>query len=295
MLTYVLLLMALLSPLYAHSGMIASKQHKTSFSHVMVDGVINVNLHTHYKHPGVQLHGDPRDVAYVQIKRVGDRMSVYLGKGYPHFGPVTADISTPHLRSFTYHGNGAINGTHLHSTCVDILINNQGRAQLSGQLSLRNMVVTGDGYTVIKGIKSPSLHVKMAQKAHLQLDGDMGVSSIDIENDAWLNLFWVKSQSLVIRQYGNAYLQLAGIVNKLDLEAWDNARFNGRYLRARSVFAKTHGRALAEITALTHQHTLALDRSDIAFYAIPETKADFMAFNGAVLDQRDLSFPFIQP
>ncbi|MDP1614549.1 MAG: hypothetical protein Q8L68_01995, partial [Methylococcales bacterium] len=52
-------------------------------------------------------------------------------------------------------------------------------------------------------------------------------------------------------------------------------------------FVKTHDHAIAEVTTLKHQHSLASDASDIYFYKVPKTKADFMAFNGSVLDMHE--------
>ena len=87
---------------------------------------------------------------------------------------------------------------------------------------------------------------------------------------------------------------MAGIVGTLDMELQGSARFNGRYLRGTDVFAKTYDHSVADICVTKTQHTLASNSSNIYFHNLPKMKADFMAFDGAVLDMRDLSAPFLQ-
>ena len=76
-------------------------------------------------------------------------------------------------------------------------------------------------------------------------------------------------------------------MDRLDVELWNTAHFNGRYLRAEHSFVKTHDRSLAEISVIRNQHTLASGKSNIYFYELPLTRADFMAFDGSVLDLRE--------
>jgi hypothetical protein len=92
----------------------------------------------------------------------------------------------------------------------------------------------------------------------------------------------------------NIPVTTAGAVDVLDAELWDESRFNGRYLRGQRVFVKTHQRSVAEIAAVKRQHSLASDTSDIRFYNLSTMRADFMAFDGAVLDMRDLGLPYTQ-
>ena len=68
-----------------------------------------------------------------------------------------------------------------------------------------------------------------------------------------------------------------------------SSQFKGRYLRAQRSFVKTHDQSVAEISAVNHQSNLATDASDIYYFNIPNTRADFMAFNGSVLDMREWS------
>jgi len=175
-----------------------------------------------------------------------------------------------------------------------LVIDNQGSTTLKGTLGVRKLQLSGAGAVEINGINSPALQVKLTGKSHVKLGGFANLSSLDLNNDSWVSMYWVKSKALTIRGHGRTFIQLAGIAEHLDVELWDNAHFNGRYLRAERSFVKTHGKSVAEIAAVKRQHTLATDTSDILFYNIPVMKADFMAYNGAVLDMRDLSQPFIQ-
>lgn len=265
----------------------------SSFSNVNVHGAINVTLHTGYAHPGLILRGDPRDLAYVVTKVASDKLYVTLGAGYPHHGPVSAAISTRYLDSLEYHGSGTLIGERLKSPSLDAVIDNKGRTSLRGQIVLRRLVIAGGGEVDIGNISSPYLKVKLSGNSTLKLAGMANLASLDV-NGGRISLYWVKSRALTVRGRGNTFIQLAGFVDILDVKLCGAARFNGRYLRANRVFVKTYGTSVAEISALRHQHALASDSSDIRFYYIPQTKANFMAFNGAVLDMRDLSLPFVQ-
>jgi hypothetical protein len=265
-----------------------------AFNHVAVKGRINVSLHTGYTRPQVILRGDPRDIAHAVTFVRNNTLLVNLSNDYPKFGPVTAEIRSHHLNSFTYEGVGTITGSRLNSSYLDLTITNPGRTSLAGNIYLRKLEVNGPGYVEINGVRAQNLQLSITGKARVKLAGNANISTINLDGDGALGLYWVKSNMLTIRAKGHSYIQLGGIANKLDVELWDNAHFNGRYLRAKRTFAKTHDRSVAEITALDRQHTLATDASDIYFYEIPEMKADFMAYNGSVLDMRDLSDPFVE-
>jgi len=277
----------------------SSVQHRQtpSFSRVNVKGTFDVNLHTGYKRSSVILHGDPRDLAYVSTQVINGVMQLTIGAGYPRFGKIAAEINTHNLTSFVYHGTGTITGYKINTSYLDLLIDNSGRTLLQGNISLRKLEVKGGGYTEILGVNSPYLLVKISGKSNVKLSGTANLSLLDINDpkgQGRFSFYWVKSKELRVRGSGKAYIQLAGIVNRLNVELWGNARFNGRYLRADRAFVKTHNKSVAEISAVKRQHTLASDDSDIQFYNIPNMKADFMAYDGAVLDMRDLSPQVVQ-
>jgi hypothetical protein len=136
--------------------------------------------------------------------------------------------------------------------------------------------------------------LNVSGKTKVKLVGMANLEYLELNDNAFISLYWIKSPTLTVRGHGKTVIQLAGMVNRLDVELWDKARFKGRYLRADRAFVKTHGRSVAEISAVKRQHTLASDKSDILFYNIPTLKTDFMAYDGAVLDMRDLRSPYIK-
>lgn len=259
-----------------------------------LQGLLNIQLTMGCKKTELVLHGDARDLAHVVTTVSGNALLIHLGKGDPDFGAVTAHVCLRQLNSFTYNGAGTITGHRLHSTLLDLSIKNQGRTELDGDLVLRHLSLAGNGLTQIKGIHSTDMYLQLKDQAKLQLSGMAKISYLSMNDNTALSFYWVKSSTLVIRAHGKAYIQLAGIAQRLDMKLYDNARFNGRYLRANRAFVNTNNQSVAEIAAVEHQHTLARDASNIYFYNIPGTKADFMVNEGSVLDMRDWNMPFMQ-
>lgn len=264
------------------------------FTQVDVQGRINVSLHTGYKKPQLILTGDPRDLAYVKVFINQGTLYVSLGKGYPQFGEVSAVIRGRTLSNFKYVGVGVVKGTKLSSSFFNVYLKNKGTTTLGGYLGLRNLVVDDGGLVKISGISSPHLTIHLKNDPKVQLTGVANLSKLYVDGKGTLSMYWVKSTDLVIRAKQAARIRLAGIANRLDVELWGKSRFDGRYLRAKRSFVKTHGQSLAEISSLKHQSTLATDASDIRYYNLSTTRADFMGLNGAVLDMRDWSNPNIK-
>lgn len=258
-----------------------------AFNQVVVQGRVNVSLHTGYARPEVLMRGDPRDLTQAIIEVHNNTLLINLGEGYPRYGAVSAEIRGHFLNGFIYKGAGTITGTRLYSGLLNLSIDNPGNTTLAGNICLGNLVVKGNGTTRIDGVNATNLQLSMIGKPRVQMTGVARLNSLNLSGDGWFSLYWIKSDALKIRARNGTFLQLAGIVNKLDVELWDNAQFKGRYLRASRAFIKTHDHAIAELSAIKRQHTLATDASDIYFYNIPEMKTDYMAYNGAVLDMRD--------
>ncbi|WP_131793564.1 GIN domain-containing protein [Legionella brunensis] len=265
-----------------------------AFNQVVVEGNINVSLHTGYARPQLILHGNTLDLLQVKTEVSSETLLIHVGKGYPRYGPITAEIRGRYLNGFSYRVAGTITGNNLRSGLLDLSINNPGRTTLGGKIFIRRLNISGGGYTQISGIYSQYLQLSIEGKSKVQLAGVMNITKLDLGGDAWLGMYWVKSNSLIIRSRGQAFMQLSGTVGKLDLELWDKAHFNGRYLRVDRAFIKTHDKAIADIAAVKRQHTLATDASDIYFYNIPRMRTDFMAYNGSVLDMRDWDLYFMQ-
>lgn len=268
---------------------VSGKQFRqvNSFNQIDVKGPLNVTLHTGYRHPEVILKGDPRDLIQVKTYVKQNTLYVTLEGGYPKFGAVSADVRGRYLNRLSYNGAGYLTGTQLSTSVLDVSLANQGTTKLGGSIGLRHLEVKGGGFTQISGITSPYLQIHFKDNPKVYLSGVVNLTSLKLDGSGWLSLYWVKSNALTIRAKKKAKIQLAGTVNKLDLELWGYAQFKGRYLRAQRTFIKTHDHSVAEISSVNHQSNLATDASDIYYYNLPNTRADFMAFNGSVLDMRD--------
>lgn len=256
------------------------------FSQIDVQGRVNVNLHTGFQKPEVILTGDARDLVQVKVVVADETLYIALGNGFPRFGTVHADVKGHLLTRLRYVGAGMLTGNRLYTPRVDMYLSNQGTTKLAGTIGLHTLDVTG-GSVQINGVSSRYLDVALHGKPKVQLTGYANLAKLDIDGNGWLSLYWVKSNMLTIHAKKAAKVQLAGAVNKLDVELWGTANFKGRYLRAARSFVKTHNKSVAEISSVNHQSTLALDASDIYYYNIPGTRADFMAYNGSVLDMRE--------
>lgn len=260
----------------------------SSFNQINVQGRINMTVHTGYKQPQIILRGDPRDLEQVKTLITYTTLYVLLDKAYPQHAPVHVDVRGRFLNKFRYEGDGAIRGSQIQTRYLDLDINNQGTTELGGHIGLHQVRISGNGSTRITGISSPWMYLHLSGTPKVQLNGLVTLAGLKIDG-GWLSLYWIKSDNLKIRAKEGAKIQLAGVVNRLDLELWGNALFEGRYLRAQRSFVKTHDRSLAQIDAINHQSSLAMDASDIYYYNIPDTRADFMAFDGAVLKMREWS------
>lgn len=266
----------------------------SAFNVVDVQGRINVNLHTGYKKPHLILRGDPRDLAQVQTKMHNDVLYISLGSGFPQHGEVSVDVRGRFLNKFRYEGAGVVTGRQLHTRLLDLYLANQGTTRLGGSLGIQELVVKGNGLVQLSGVSSYNMKIRLIGNPKVQINGKVNLAELDINGGGWLSMYWVKSSNLFIKARQSTRIQLAGVVNRLDVELWDRAQFKGRYLRAQRSFVKTHGKSVAEISSVNHQSSLATDVSDIYYYNLPNTRADFMGFDGSVLDMRDLSNAHIE-
>jgi formylmethanofuran dehydrogenase subunit C len=267
----------------------AIRYHRLSaVDKIEVEGNFNVNLHTGYKHPEIRFRGEANDLKQITFEPRGNALVIRMGKGYPHNGVVFADIRTTNLSSFTYKGRGKVVGASIRARLLDLSIDNPGKTIFSGAIVLRKLEASGGGYVQVSPIATRCLQLTISGNTKVSLGGGvMDLAKLTIDGNVGLCLPRVISHGLIIQGKGKACIQLAGAVDKLDVELWDSALFKGRYLRAKRAFVKTHDKAVADMTAVNHQHTFATDASDIYFYKIPNTKADFMACDGSVLDMRD--------
>jgi hypothetical protein len=264
-----------------------------SFNRIQIEGDINVELYTDNRTPRVILHGQSANQNNTNITTDNGLLLIRKIKSRHSSSPITVEIHTHYLNSLTYRGHGNIIGHQLQSKLMDLSIDNDGRTSLEGNMILRNVSIKGHGETIISGVHGHIMKLNMIGYPRIQLTGEMDINALDLTGHGWISIFWVQSKVLKIHAADHVSIQMAGRVELLDIELWDFAHFNGRYLRGNTVFAKTHGRSIADISVIRTQHTLASDSSNIYFYNIPVMKADFMAYNGSVLDMREWESPFL--
>lgn len=265
-----------------------------AFTKIEVKGNVNVQLHTGYQQPRIILRGNSSDLKSLTTKVTQGTLQIIRKEKRSIPRPIQVEVRSRHLNALSYHGKGQITGTRLRSNLLDLDIENPGQTTLGGYLALRNVKIRGNGVTTLKDIRSNQLKLNLGDSANVKLIGVTNLTHLIAREQAKLSLHWVKSKCLVVRAYEKAYVQLAGVADTIDVKLYDEACFKGRYLRAKRAFVKTFGKSIAQISALSRQHTLASDFSDIQFYALPEMRADFMAFDGSVLDMRDFRSPFIE-
>ncbi|PJD92438.1 MAG: hypothetical protein CK424_05915 [Legionella sp.] len=258
----------------------------SDFNRVIATGNINLHLHTDARRPWITVHGDPRDTAAVTWSVKDHIMRIDLGKGYPKYGAVDIELGSRHLVSLMYHGEGQIMGKKLHSKQLDVTIINSKQTVLEGQLNLRQVVLGGKGSVHLKGSNSRAMTVRLKDKVRVQIVGISNVEKLEMSDHSWLSLFWLKSSTLRVHLKDRAHAQIAGITKVEFLDLLGHSHFNGRYLRATEAFVKTHDNSEADIAVVNNQHTLASDKSNIYYYAIPTYQTNFMAFNGTVLDMK---------
>jgi hypothetical protein len=263
----------------------------STFNEVSVKGAMNVSLHTGYRQPAVILRGSPSYFSQIKTEVKKNRLIIKELKKGLCCGDLTVEIRTQKLNDFSYSGSGVITAKQLHSNLLNLDINNTGPTKLAGSYSLRKLKASGGGLVQLQGARSRYLEADLSGHTKVSMRGEFIVSKLELKGDGALSMYWVKSPYLTVCAGGKTTIRLAGLVQKLDLELRGKAQFNGRYLRAVNAFVKTHDQSAASISAIKHQHALALDASDIYFYEIPETKADFMAYQGSILDMRDWNDP----
>ncbi len=274
-----------------------------AFTQVYIQGPFNVRLHTNKNQkPSLKIESEKTDLPHIQSYVKRGVLYVSNGPRKAHIGTrqlrmkeATLEINVPVLHGFTYNGEGEITAHQIHSSLLDIWINNSKTSTWDGKINLRRLTVLGDGEFKMTGIHSRNLWVKLMGAPKVTLKGEANLRRLDIEGRGVLRLYWIKSADLIIRLKGYAQLTLAGTVKRLDGVFSDHSHFNGRYLRVQEAFVKTNGEAVSDISVVGTQHALARDRSDIYYYNLPGLRVDFMARNGSVLDMRPEALKAVQP
>lgn len=271
------------------SHVVTAKHQVNKFHFIKLQGQIDVKVRSGFSKPMVILRGDPRDLQQVITQSHGDTLLVSLGKGYPKYGPVRAEVRGRYINGIAYQGHGNLSAPNLKSNDLVLDLNNSGVTNINGYIMLSKARFTGNGLYTISGVHSDDIKIVMDGRARVDMKGEASVHNLQVNGDGKFRFHWIKGAWLRLRAGGRSQIQLAGIVDKLDVELTDQAKFEGRYLRADRAFVKTDDESIARISAVLRQHTLARGRSDIYFYNLSQMRTDFMADDGSVLDMRSWS------
>lgn len=262
-------------------------ENTQEFTKLKISGKIDVTIHTGYNAHKIIFHGMHPDIVKAHHYIKYGELSIDLGKGFPKYGLLKIDIYMRKLTALSYNGAGNILAQRLSANCLDVDINNPQNTSLSGAFGLGNAKFSGNGNYQLHAIASCPTNLVVRDKAQVRLSGYFNIANLNMGDDSFLNLYWVKSKNLKIKLKDNAHAQLSGVAAMVDAELWDKSYLDSRHLLATNSFVKTHDYAEAHIAVLKNQHTLAKDKSNIYYYALPEKLSDFMAKDGSVLDMRE--------
>lgn len=256
------------------------------FDKLLIDGNINVELHSGYTRPSITLIGDPRDLIPLMTKVEKHTLVLYAGAGIPDYAPIKIIVKGRYIHEIKLKNNARIKGLSLKVNHLELDVEDHSSAHLGGYLMANRINIKDHGSVKLTGVKSKHLQICLKDHANLKINGKANIDSLEAGGNSHFSIAWVDSWNLKAKVTGHAYVQLAGVVNKLDACIYDNAHWNGRFLRSRRTYMKTFDKALARISAVNKQHTLALGKSNIYFYNLSTYRTDFMAMDGSVLDMR---------
>ena len=273
---------------------VSISQRTAEFTKIRIQGKIDVYLHTGGKFNKIVFQGESDDVAHTTRTVNNGELFIDVGKGYPKYGRLKVDIYLHNLTAFTFHGSGNIFAAKMAAKCVDIEIDNNQNTLFDGSFGVSRAKFSNVGRTKIRGIRGCTTFLTITDRAKVKLIGYSNVATLNMSGDSELSLYWVKSKTMRVKLKDNARAQLSGLAENFHAETWNRSRLNSRHLMSQNSFVKTHNTSEAYIAVVKNQHTLANDKSNIYYYFLPETKTDFMAREGSVLDMREWTRPFLK-
>ena len=158
--------------------------------------------------------------------------------------PVLVTVGINQLSRLIVHGNSSVTANNLTSKNLNILTDSAGNINLSGLLSLTDIIAFGKGQ---------------------------------------INLIWVNSSQLNCQIGGNARVKLAGKAQFLEARLGGNSSLDANYLRAQYITVQAHGRARAELHPDESLKAFAYDQSNIYYDKKPPYYTEFTSGSGNVL------------
>lgn len=273
---------------------VSVSQRTSEFTKVRVVGKIDVYLHTGVKYNKIVFHGESDDVAHTARTVNNGELYIEVGKGYPKYDRLKVDIYMHYFTAFAFRGSGNIYAKGVAAKCIDLDIDNNQNTLFDGSFGVSRAKFANIGYTKIRGMRGCVTNLILTENAKVKLIGYSNVANISVSDRAELKLFGVKSKTLRAQLRGHARAEISGLAENFHAKTWDKSCLNSRHLMSQNSFVKTYNFSEAYIAVVKNQHTLASDKSNIYYYFLPETKTDFMAREGSVLDMREWDRPFIK-
>lgn len=270
-----------------HRQMASETIKVAAFDEVAISGIRNLNIQliASTRDHDVRVVGHPKAIKQMKIKSADGKLHVYTQHYAEFTKPVLLVIRTNKLHALNYRGRGHLTVIDVNSPMLDLDIDSKGMTQISGpRVGLHKVAIRGAGPVIINGVNTTDLSLNADGHNDITLRGYVALRHLFYHGDGKFKATGIATPRLVVRGGGSGTIYLSGRVGEFDVILHDSIRLNARKLIGRRVFAKTYNRSVAELHSTHAQHVLASDASDIYFYKNSEFKADYMAYNGAVLD-----------
>lgn len=264
---------------------IAPNQKLESFSKLVVEGDIDIELHKSKQH-SLEFGVAADALSHVESHIANDTLYLRISPDYRAvlMQPIKVKISLPHLHELRGKGKIHIKNQQFESKLLNLQLNHDGEIHLAGRLGVQTINLGGSGKTVLHDVTSRKLNINIQENARLELRGTVNLQHLNLAGQGKIDLYWIDSPELHIHAKNRAQAHLAGIVGTLHITVENNALVDARYLRAREVFLKATGNSSSEINAIKVQNILADDSSTVYTHNNSALLNHFMAKHGAVLD-----------
>jgi len=257
---------------------------KHAFSGIQFEGDIDVNIKRASKGSSLTLQGDSRDLVFIKTSIKDGKVLVDIPDHYLRHGPVTATIYSDKLKHFAFNGNGNINAKNIRTSALNLELYINGKVNLSGQLHIRDMKVTGKNVIKLKGVKSKDLDIVMNGQSDITMSGVASLKSLRCGGKGKLSLYWVNSPHLSVESHDNVKVYIAGVARYLSAVTNDKSELDARYLRTNKVYVKAFGNSILRVVSNKELNAFAAGSGHIYYYNSPDLRAEHMVQNGAILN-----------
>mgnify|MGYP006074548645 CR=1 FL=1 len=269
------------APVIKNQTQIRTTRH---FSDIEFDGDLDVVIKRSRKGSSLSLKGDSRDLAFITSTVKDGKVSVDIPDHYLKHGPVSATVYVNKINRFSFNGNGNISGKQLKSSDMSLLLYVNGKVDLSGDLELSELKVTGKNTVMLKGVHSSSLDITMNASSDINMQGVVKLEHLKFGGSGKLALHWIDSPDLTVEGHGDVKVYLGGIARFLHATTYDKSELDARYLRSMKVYVKAFDYSLIRVISSKELNAFAVGNGHINYYQSPRLRAEHMVQNGAILN-----------